>query len=511
MILTIYGPREDFRAFFASEFVPKPEFGEKKQDLNITAYVGQTSRLPCTVKYLSGKRVSWIRLRDLQVLSTGRHTFSTDLRISVLPGTGLKLRNPRDLAIQGHLHIQVPEGKTDSFEDLTFNRKEATVSLPPVNNSKHNYEVVRRYYQTKVSSCRKFLPLLEREPKGGIQKIHLSEGKKIRKRNITPRNNDWLKDQQHLGYFTFPPGYDSLSSSAGNQTRPKKSRFFRGYQGYNQDESVATLPGKTRHTPTNENNRIAIYPQGRVSVPTDSRTQKLAPSPMNGIWGPEDYTLQIKDTNPQDAGTYVCQINTEPKIAQAVVLKVVQKKKLKGNFADVEELFENDGVIKTYLQEFQNCQWKTRGAASPGFILWYKGRRLVEYENSGGRIRVLTEDGGISHLVLNNVQPEDSSNYTCSPAGGEPASLVLSVIVDERQAAMHQGNHCPSAKAHTSLHLLLTALMLGHLLTSPTEYLELVSRYLLLSIAAGMSHLSHLWLITKTAFGCCCIVFSSRV
>ncbi|XP_068207744.1 uncharacterized protein [Palaemon carinicauda] len=58
--------------------------------------------------------VSWIRQRDLQVLPTGRHTFSTDLRISVLPGTRLKLRRSRDLASQGSLQSHVFEGENDS-------------------------------------------------------------------------------------------------------------------------------------------------------------------------------------------------------------------------------------------------------------------------------------------------------------------------------------------------------------------------------------------------------------
>ncbi|XP_064081864.1 uncharacterized protein LOC135198222 [Macrobrachium nipponense] len=464
--------------------IPKPEFGEEKQDLNVTAYIGQTSRLPCTVKYLSGKRVSWIRLRDLQVLSTGRHTFSTDLRISVLPGAGLKLRGARDLTIQEQLHSQVPERKTNSFENPTFNSRQATVSFPPANNSKNNEGAGRKYF-----------PLFESELKKGNQKLHMNEKKDIRKRDIsldvgkTPRNHDWLKEQQRLEYLTFPPGYDSFSS-AGNKTRPRRSLFFHGYQGYNQIESLATLEGRTAsHTLKKDSNRIAIYPQGRI---TESRTQKLAPSHINGIWGPEDYALQIKNTNPQDAGTYVCQINTEPKIAQAVVLRVVQ---MKAEILGRRELFVKAGNPVNI-----SCQ-VNQGAASPGFILWYKGRRLVEYENSGGRIKVLTQDGGISHLILNNVQPDDSANYTCSPAGGEPASLILSVIVDERQAAMHQGNHSPSARFHLSMDLLCSALLLGHLLSSPTEYFESVSRYLLLTMAGGVSRLILLWLIMKAAFG----------
>lgn len=44
---------------------------------------------------------------------------------------------------------------------------------------------------------------------------------------------------------------------------------------------------------------------------------------LEGVWEPEDFTLQIKYTEPGDAGTYVCQVNTEPKTAQKIHLTVI--------------------------------------------------------------------------------------------------------------------------------------------------------------------------------------------
>ncbi|KAJ8974543.1 hypothetical protein NQ317_012835 [Molorchus minor] len=46
----------------------------------IYARVGQTLLLPCTVKHLGTKVVSWIRSKDLHILTSGRHTFSSDSR-----------------------------------------------------------------------------------------------------------------------------------------------------------------------------------------------------------------------------------------------------------------------------------------------------------------------------------------------------------------------------------------------------------------------------------------------
>jgi len=68
---------------------------------------------------------------------------------------------------------------------------------------------------------------------------------------------------------------------------------------------------------------------------------------------------------------------------------------------------------------------------SKGFIFWYKGDRLVDYEASAGRIEVITRSEGESDLILKEAEQMDSSNYTCGPAGGQSASVILNVIVGE--------------------------------------------------------------------------------
>ncbi|CAL8069202.1 unnamed protein product [Orchesella dallaii] len=51
---------------------------------NVTAVVGQTARLNCRVKNLGDQQVSWIRKRDLHVLTSTVFTFSSDARFSVI-------------------------------------------------------------------------------------------------------------------------------------------------------------------------------------------------------------------------------------------------------------------------------------------------------------------------------------------------------------------------------------------------------------------------------------------
>ncbi|XP_066965331.1 uncharacterized protein [Macrobrachium rosenbergii] len=51
---------------------------------NVTAPQGMSANLTCGVRNLSDRKVSWIRRRDLHVLTTGAFTYTTDVRFRVL-------------------------------------------------------------------------------------------------------------------------------------------------------------------------------------------------------------------------------------------------------------------------------------------------------------------------------------------------------------------------------------------------------------------------------------------
>ncbi|XP_014213450.1 protein sidekick-1-like isoform X2 [Copidosoma floridanum] len=56
---------------------------------NVSAFEGQTVYLPCRVSGLADKVVSWMRSRDLHILTSGEYTFSSDDRFKLqhLPGS----------------------------------------------------------------------------------------------------------------------------------------------------------------------------------------------------------------------------------------------------------------------------------------------------------------------------------------------------------------------------------------------------------------------------------------
>ncbi|CAH2049317.1 unnamed protein product, partial [Iphiclides podalirius] len=55
---------------------------------NYTAAVGQPAYLHCIVKNLGDREVSWIRKRDLHILSVGVHTYSSDARFAAIHADG---------------------------------------------------------------------------------------------------------------------------------------------------------------------------------------------------------------------------------------------------------------------------------------------------------------------------------------------------------------------------------------------------------------------------------------
>ncbi|XP_001599666.2 zwei Ig domain protein zig-8 [Nasonia vitripennis] len=78
----------NFETDFLQE-LPTPESGpyfETKGSaaLNVTGLVGKTVHLVCRVKNLGNRTVSWIRHRDIHLLTVGRYTYTSDQRFEAL-------------------------------------------------------------------------------------------------------------------------------------------------------------------------------------------------------------------------------------------------------------------------------------------------------------------------------------------------------------------------------------------------------------------------------------------
>lgn len=69
------------------EAIVGPSFSPGQPDLVITS-VGQTSYLTCRVRQLGDRKVSWIRKRDLHILTFGQLSYTNDARFSVVKSAG---------------------------------------------------------------------------------------------------------------------------------------------------------------------------------------------------------------------------------------------------------------------------------------------------------------------------------------------------------------------------------------------------------------------------------------
>ncbi|KAH1006155.1 hypothetical protein HUJ05_006919 [Dendroctonus ponderosae] len=64
--------------------IDRGPFFDKSVSRNVTALVGKTTYLGCRVRNLGNRTVSWIRHRDLHLLTVNRFTYTSDQRFSAL-------------------------------------------------------------------------------------------------------------------------------------------------------------------------------------------------------------------------------------------------------------------------------------------------------------------------------------------------------------------------------------------------------------------------------------------
>ncbi|KYM80753.1 Peroxidasin like protein [Atta colombica] len=62
---------------------PEPTF-DFTQNSNVTALIGKTAYLTCRVRNLGDKTVSWVRHRDIHILTAGAYTYTSDQRFQAL-------------------------------------------------------------------------------------------------------------------------------------------------------------------------------------------------------------------------------------------------------------------------------------------------------------------------------------------------------------------------------------------------------------------------------------------
>nr|XP_053633298.1 zwei Ig domain protein zig-8-like [Cherax quadricarinatus] len=193
---------------------------------------------------------------------------------------------------------------------------------------------------------------------------------------------------------------------------------------------------------------LHVLSSGAVTFSSDSR---VSVSHLHDSW-----TLTIRYTQPRDAGSYSCQVNTQPPIASWYNLTVVEAR---ANILGKETMYVQKGSTVSL-----ECVIKEE-LVIPGLVLWYQDDRLVDRDS--GRVSVVTNIGNVttSTLKVAGAALHDSGNYSCWPSAGRPDSVIVHVIQGDPPAAMHHGNSAtwvttmllvPAASLFTLLLILLT-------------------------------------------------------
>ncbi|XP_057670115.1 junctional adhesion molecule A-like isoform X2 [Diorhabda carinulata] len=172
---------------------------------------------------------------------------------------------------------------------------------------------------------------------------------------------------------------------------------------------------------------IHILTVGSYTYTSDQRFQ------ANHHQETDDWTLQIKWAQKRDAGTYECQISTQPVKSYFVILNVVVPT---AQILGGPDLHVDKGSTINLT-----CSIKF-SPEPPAYIFWYHHDDVISYDSSRGGVSVITEKGDIttSFLLIQHADISDSGKYSCSPSNADVASVRVHVLNGERPAAMQTGS-----------------------------------------------------------------------
>lgn len=145
----------------------------------------------------------------------------------------------------------------------------------------------------------------------------------------------------------------------------------------------------------------------------------------------DEWVLRITGSTMNDEGGYECQVSTDPKISTTFHLHVVVA------YAEME------GQYEQYMNSGGDIDLRCsvpRVTKPPDYILWYHGKKVINYSVRSG-VQVFTNrKKKSSRLLIKNAGVADSGNYTCVPSNAKAASVIVHVIQEETPAAIQRGS-----------------------------------------------------------------------
>uniref|UniRef100_A0A6A7GAS1 Hemicentin-2-like n=1 Tax=Hirondellea gigas TaxID=1518452 RepID=A0A6A7GAS1_9CRUS len=186
------------------------------------------------------------------------------------------------------------------------------------------------------------------------------------------------------------------------------------------DQTVSWIRNKDSHILTVD--RYTFIWDDRFTARFDAATQT--------------WTLQIKFVSDSDAGSYECQVSTEPKISRAVKLRIVRPTVTIPGGNELHVRGGSDVTIKCVI---------AHALQPPPYALWFHESRQLG--SQGGRVHRISADTALAALAITRVSSSNAGNYTCAPAALPSASVMVHVLNEEHPAAMQHGKSSSVASA----------------------------------------------------------------
>jgi len=259
---------------------------------------------------------------------------------------------------------------------------------------------------------------------------------------VQPRNN-WLREVESHPIVPQPLNYRLPQI-------PTKPPSFLGPSFLN----LTAAPGTTVVLPCRVIDLGVASPswirKPQLTVLSSGPTLFSSSPRMKLIHFPEspDWTLQIGPLVKEDGGTYECQLNTEPKMSTVVQLNVVVgSRSSDGRVAGAalalqgEHGSQNLRKQKTEILAPDFMRIEEGGTATlecvvtehevaPPYFTWFLKGVPLDFSHHRGGILLQTEKkrkSSYSRLTITRMKQSDTGLYTCSPAGGENATIHIQV------------------------------------------------------------------------------------
>lgn len=210
---------------------------------------------------------------------------------------------------------------------------------------------------------------------------------------------------------------------------------------------------------------------------------------VSGSW--TEFVLMVKDVRPRDSGTYECQVSGPKHFSLHRILRLTV----------IESMTEIVGGPDIYVDRLSTLQLTCRvtsGENTPAFIIWQKEDKILKFD--GGETSAVpylerdSEGRHLSSLSVDDIQLEDSGEYSCQPAVGPVAAVLVHVLNrdTEVQAVLGEGgengaavtlpsvvsnNAISSANLVSSSSLVLTTTIMAIIIT-PSLIISMVTSLL---------------------------------